>query len=97
MQGVFMAEKQSLEEIREQLKQSLVEELCLEDITPEEMKDDEILFGEEGIGLDSLDAVEIVLILQQNWNIDLTDMDMEKGKEIFASLDVLAQYIYDNA
>ncbi len=92
-----MAEKQSLEEIREQLKKSLVEELSLEDITPEEMKDDEILFGEEGIGLDSLDAVEIVLILQQNWGIDLTDMDMEKGKEIFASLDVLAQYIYENA
>lgn len=92
-----MEEKQSLEEIREQLKKSLVEELCLEDITPEEMKDDEILFGEEGIGLDSLDAVEIVLILQQNWGIDLTDMDMEKGKEIFASLDVLARYIYDNA
>ncbi|MCF8045326.1 MAG: hypothetical protein K9J83_05655 [Desulfarculaceae bacterium] len=92
-----MADKQSLEEIREQLKQSLVEELSLEDITPEEMKDDEILFGEEGIGLDSLDAVEIVLILQQNWGIDLADMDMEKGKEIFASLDVLAQYIYDNA
>lgn len=92
-----MAEKQSLEEIREQLKQSLVEELSLEDITPEEMKDDEILFGEEGIGLDSLDAVEIVLILQQNWGIDLTDMDMEKGKEIFASLDVLAKYIYENA
>lgn len=91
-----MAGKQSLEEIREQLKKSLVEELCLEDITPEEMKDDEILFGEEGIGLDSLDAVEIVLILQQNWGIDLTDMDMEKGKEIFASLDVLARYIYDN-
>ena len=85
-----MAGKQSLEEIREQLKKSLVEELSLEDITPEEMKDDEILFGEEGIGLDSLDAVEIVLILQQNWGIDLTDMDMEKGKEIFASLDVLA-------
>ena len=92
-----MAEKQSLEEIREQLKKSLVEELSLEDVTPEEMKDDEILFGEEGIGLDSLDAVEIVLILQQNWGIDLTDMDMEKGKEIFASLDVLAQYIYENA
>lgn len=92
-----MEEKQSLEEIREQLKKSLVEELCLEDITPEEMKDDEILFGEEGIGLDSLDAVEIVLILQQNWGIDLTDMDMEKGKKIFASLDVLARYIYDNA
>ncbi|MFO7753964.1 MAG: phosphopantetheine-binding protein [Desulfobacteraceae bacterium] len=92
-----MAEKQSLDEIREQLKKSLVEELSLEDISPEEMKDDEILFGEEGLGLDSLDAVEIVLILQQNWGIDLTDMDMEKGKEIFASLDVLARYIYDNA
>ncbi|SLM32812.1 Acyl-carrier protein-like protein [Desulfamplus magnetovallimortis] len=92
-----MAVKQSLEEISVQLKKSLVEELSLEDITPEEIKDDEILFGEDGLGLDSLDAVEIVLILQQNWGIDLTDMDMEKGREIFASLDVLVQYIYDHA
>lgn len=92
-----MASKQSLEEIRELLKKKLVEELSLEDITPEDIKDDEILFGEEGLGLDSLDAVEIVLILQQNWGIDLTNMDTEQGREIFTSLDVLTQYIYDNA
>lgn len=86
--------KQSIEEIRAQLKELLVENLSLEDITAEEIKDDEILFG-EGLGLDSLDAVEIVVILQRNWGIEIKDM--EQGKEIFFSIDSLAKYISENA
>lgn len=86
--------KQSIEEIRAQLKELLVENLSLEDITAEEIKDDEILFG-EGLGLDSLDAVEIVVILQRNWGIEIKDM--EQGKEIFYSIDTLSKYIAENA
>ncbi len=71
----------------------LVKDLALEDINPEDIKDDEILFG-EGLGLDSLDAVEIVVLLQRNFGIEIKDM--EKGKEIFYSIDTLAKYVYEN-
>ena len=84
----------TIEEIRAKLKTLLVENLSLEDIKAEEIKDDEILFG-EGLGLDSLDAVEIVVILQRNWGIEIKDM--EQGKEIFFSIDTLAKYIKENA
>ena len=82
-----------LVEIRDKLKELLVEHLSLEDVTPEEIKDDEILFG-EGLGLDSLDAVEIVVLLQRNFGLEVKDM--EKGREIFYSIDTLARYVYEN-
>ena len=82
-----------LAETRKKLKELLVENLSLEDVTPEEIKDDEILFG-EGLGLDSLDAVEIVVLLQRNFGLEIKDM--EKGREIFYSIDTLARYVYEN-
>lgn len=85
--------EQSLAEIREKLKQLLVTSLSLEDIKPEDIKDDEILFG-EGLGLDSLDAVEIVVLLQRNFGLEVKDMN--QGKKIFYSVDTLVNYIYEN-
>ncbi len=80
-------------EIREKLKIMLVENLSLEDINPDDIKTDEPLFG-EGLGLDSLDAVEIVVMLQRNFGLEVKDMN--KGKEIFYSIDTLADYVYEN-
>ncbi|WDN87474.1 acyl carrier protein [Desulfosarcina sp. BuS5] len=90
-----MGEQQgnSLPEIREELKKLLVENLALDDINPEEIKDDEILFG-DGLGLDSLDAVEIVVILQRNFGLEI--QDMEQGQKIFYSIETLANYVYEN-
>jgi len=82
-----------LPEIRKKLKELLVENLSLEDVSPEEIKDDEILFG-EGLGLDSLDAVEIVVLLQRNFGIEVKDM--KEGQKIFYSIDTLANYVYEN-
>ena len=90
-----MSEKQNLEEIKEQLKEELIENLSLEDITPEDIKNDEILFGDDGLGLDSLDAVEIVVFLQRIWGIEIKNM--EEGKEILVSIDSMANHIYCNA
>ena len=82
-----------LPEIRKKLKELLVENLSLEDVSPEEIKDDEILFG-EGLGLDSLDAVEIVVLLQRNFGIEVKDM--KEGQKIFYSINTLANYVYEN-
>ncbi len=84
---------EQLAAIRKKLKELLVKELSLEDITPEEIKDEDVLFG-EGLGLDSLDAVEIVVLLQRNFDIEV--QDLEKGREIFHSIETLSNYVYEN-
>jgi acyl carrier protein len=83
---------QELVAIRAKLKELLVSNLNIEGVTPEQIKDDDALFG-EGLGLDSLDAVEIVVILQRHFGVEVKDM--EKGREIFRSINTLANYIYD--
>lgn len=84
---------EELTQLKKKLKEILVKDLSLEDIKPEEIKDDEILFG-EGLGLDSLDAVELVVLLQRNFGLEIKDID--KGREIFYSINTLADYVYEN-
>jgi acyl carrier protein len=86
-------QSKSLEDIRKELKELLVVNLALDDITPEEIEDDGILFG-EGLGLDSLDAVEIVVLIQRNYGLEI--IDEEQAREIFQSVSTLSQWVYDN-
>jgi len=83
-----------LPKVRARLKELLVSHLALEDIKPEEIGDDEPIFG-EGLGLDSLDAVEIVVLLQRNFGVNTKDT--EKGTEIFRSINTLANYVIENS
>jgi len=77
-------------ELKKELKQLIIDGLFLEDIEADDLNDDESLFG-EGLGLDSLDAVEIVSLLQRNYGIEIKNM--EQGKEIFSSINTLAKYV----
>ena len=79
--------------LKQELKVLIVEDLSLEDITPEELEDDAPLFG-EGLGLDSLDAVELVVLLQRHFGIQIKDL--EAGRKIFENLDTLAVYISEH-
>lgn len=80
-------------ELTTQLKQQIIEALNLEDLTPADIADDAPLFG-DGLGLDSIDALELIVLLERQYGIRLTDP--AEGKKIFASVATMADYIKAN-
>lgn len=80
--------------IKEDLKKQIIEELNLEEISVEEISDDMILFAEDGLGLDSIDALELIVLLEKYYKIKLTNP--EEGKEVFQSIESMANYIEKN-
>jgi len=79
-----------MDNLKKDLKEMLVRDLKLQDINPEEIGDDDPLF-EQGLGLDSLDAVELVVLINKHYDIQI--QDMEEGRVAFASINALANYI----
>ena len=76
------------------LKSKLIEWLQLEDMKPEDINDDEPLFGDgQGLGLDSLDAVEIVIALKREFGIP---SEFENKREVFRTLATLADFVQAN-
>ncbi|MBO7111275.1 MAG: acyl carrier protein [Bacteroidaceae bacterium] len=82
-----------MEELILKLKQEIIEVLNLEDIKPEDIDNEAPLFG-EGLGLDSIDALELIVLMEKNYGIKL--QDPAKGKEIFKSINVMADFIQKN-
>ena len=77
-------------ELNEKLKYIIIEELNLEDVVPQDIENDAPLFG-DGMGLDSLDAVELVVQVQRHFGVEIKDMD--EGRVAFQSINALRQFI----
>lgn len=80
------------EKLKTELKHLIVETLRLEDVKPDDIIDDAPLFG-EGLGLDSVDALEIVVALEKTYGVIIEDEEV--GKKAFASIDVLADFVLE--
>jgi acyl carrier protein len=79
-----------MEDLIYKLKQEIITELKLEDITPEDIDADTPLFN-EGLGLDSIDALELIVLLERNYGIKIEDP--KDGRKIFFSVRTMAEYI----
>lgn len=79
-----------MEALIETLKKQIIEQLNLVEIQPEDIDPAAPLFG-EGLGLDSIDALELIVLLERDYNIKLKNP--KEAKEIFASLNTMADYI----
>lgn len=82
-----------MDQLIKQLKEEIIEVLNLEEVTPEDIDENAPLFG-DGLGLDSIDALELIVLMEKNYGIRLTDPT--QGKEIFKSVAIMADYISKN-
>ncbi len=82
-----------MEALKQELKGKIIEVLNLEDISVADINDNDSLFG-DGLGLDSIDALELIVLLDKDYGIKL--VDPKEGKNIFQSIETMATYIAAN-
>ncbi|WP_314866339.1 phosphopantetheine-binding protein [Aggregatibacter kilianii] len=79
-------------ELEQQLKQLIIDSLALEDISVEDIENDTALFGDDGLGLDSVDALELGLAVQKTFGLQL-DSEQTQLRDHFESVTSLAKFI----
>lgn len=82
-----------MDELKKDLKKKIISQLNLEDIDAGDINDNDPLFN-DGLGLDSIDALELIVILEKDYGIKLSDPN--EGKNIFKSIEVLSKFIFNN-
>ncbi|RZJ35239.1 MAG: acyl carrier protein [Flavobacterium sp.] len=82
-----------MDALKQELKEKIIAVLNFEDMSPADINDSDPLFG-EGLGLDSIDALELIVMMDKEYGIKLSDP--KEGKSIFQSIDTMANYIQAN-
>ena len=80
-------------ELKEKLKSQIRLFLNLTDLTPADIKDDEPLFG-DGLGLDSIDSLELIVLLKREYGINI--QDPKEGRKVLVDVNTMAAYIQQN-
>lgn len=83
-----------MEDLKVTLKHQIIEALNLQGMNPSDIEDNAPLFGEEGLGLDSIDSLELMVLLERNYGIKLVDAN--EGKQVLASVQAMSDYIAAN-
>ena len=83
-----------MESLINEIKLKLIDALNLDGMTPEDIDNNAPLFGDEGLGLDSIDVLELIVLLERNYGIRLASP--AEGKQVFQSVAVMADYIQKN-
>ena len=83
-----------MEELIVELKQRIIEALNLEEMTSDDIDTDAPLFGEDGLGLDSIDALELIVLMEKRYGIKLASP--AEGKAIFKSVRTIAEFVNEN-
>ena len=81
-------------ELKAKLKEQIIQYLNLLDITPEDIKDDTPLFGEE-LGLDSIDSIELIVLLEREYGIKITNPT--EGRKVLVDVNKMAEYIQEHS
>ena len=81
------------EELKLQLKQHIIKYLNLLEMTPDDIKDDQPLFG-EGLGLDSIDSLELIVLLEREYGIKI--QDPKEGRKVLVDINTILDYIQEH-
>ena len=81
-----------MQDLKYELKQHIIEELNLQDIKPEDIIDDAPLFG-DGLGLDSIDALEFVVLLEKYYEVKILDETV--GRKVLSSINTMVEFIQE--
>ncbi len=79
-----------IQELKQQLKKQIIEFLNLTSLTPEKIDDDEPLFG-DGLGLDSIDSLELIILLKKEYGIFI--QDPKEGRKVLVNINTIVDYI----
>lgn len=84
---------EQITELKEKLKSQIILFLNLTDLTPADIKDDEPLFG-DGLGLDSIDSLELIVLLKREYGINIQDPKV--GRKVLVDINTMAAYIEEH-
>jgi acyl carrier protein len=82
-----------MDALKKDIKQLIITSLNLEGVTPDQIQDEAPLF-QEGLGLDSIDALELAVALERRFHVTIPDEAV--GKRVFSSVNALAEYVQEN-